>query len=195
MRSPRLAPLAVLTIALAACTGVVPGWTYAPAPTATPVASGAASSGPSAPASAAASAAASASASGSAPASAAASASALASASASASASSSAQPSASGSSSAGGPELKVTAENTAYKETTLTAPADTVFKIEFENEDAGVQHNVTIHEGSATGAELFRGELVTGVASKTYDIAALKAGTYAYVCIVHPTMIGTLTVQ
>ena len=67
--------------------------------------------------------------------------------------------------------------------------------IEFENKDAGTPHNVSIHEGSPTGTEVFQGQIFNGVATKDYDVKALQAGTYSFVCTVHPTMIGTLTVQ
>ena len=45
------------------------------------------------------------------------------------------------------------------------------------------------------GTEVFKGEIFPGVATKTYDVPALDAGAYAFVCTVHPTMTGTLTVQ
>ena len=56
-------------------------------------------------------------------------------------------------------------------------------------------HNVAIHKDAPTGAEVFQGEVFNGVAKKTYDVPPLPAGTYAFVCTVHPTMTGTLTVQ
>ena len=69
------------------------------------------------------------------------------------------------------------------------------FRIEFANQDPSVPHNVAIHEGSATGTEVFKGAIFPGVATQTYDVPALDAGAYAFVCTVHPTMTGTLTVQ
>jgi plastocyanin len=165
---PVVALLAVL--ALAACTSAKPGWTYAPAPSTTPIPSGEASG------------------------SAAPSGSAAASASASASASAPASEPA-GSASAGGTVLEIEAEGIAYKETALTAPAGQPFKIDFKNNDAGTPHNVAIHEGSATGAEKFKGEIFPGPGERTYDVPAMPAGAYAFVCTVHPNMTGTLTVQ
>jgi cytochrome c oxidase subunit 2 len=101
-----------------------------------------------------------------------------------------------GSAPAGGSTLTLTAASIQYVEKTLTAPAATPFQIEFDNQDAGVPHNVTIHKDSPTGEQLFAGDVFPGVAKKTYDVPALAAGTYSYVCVVHPTtMIGTLTVQ
>ena len=94
-----------------------------------------------------------------------------------------------------GPVLAVTALNIAFNPTTLEAPADTPFQIEFDNQDASVPHNVAIHEGSPTGAEVWKGEIFPGPAKKTYDVPPLKAGTYGFVCSVHPNMTGTLTVN
>ena len=39
------------------------------------------------------------------------------------------------------------------------------------------------------------GAIFPGVAQQTYDVPALAAGTYGFVCTVHPNMTGTLTVN
>ena len=95
----------------------------------------------------------------------------------------------------GGATLHISALGVAYEQKTLSAPAGKPFRIEFENKDPATPHNVSIHKDSPTGQEVFKGEVFPGVATKTYDVPALDAGTYAFVCTVHPTMIGTLTVQ
>jgi plastocyanin len=83
----------------------------------------------------------------------------------------------------------------AFDIATMSAPADTAFRIDFDNQDAGVLHNVAIHEGSASGTAVFTGETFAGVDQRVYDVPALAAGEYAFICSVHPTMAGTLTVQ
>lgn len=89
----------------------------------------------------------------------------------------------------------ISALNIQYEQTTVTAPAGVPFQIQFENKDAGTPHNVSIHQGGATGAELFKGTIFNGIETRTYDVPALDAGQYAFVCTVHPTMVGTLVVQ
>jgi cytochrome c oxidase subunit 2 len=91
--------------------------------------------------------------------------------------------------------LQLTATGIAYDKTELAAPANTPFQIDFTNDDAGIPHNVSIHAGSATGTEVFKGEIFTGTGARTYDVPALPAGTYTFVCSVHPNMVGTLTVK
>ncbi len=114
---------------------------------------------------------------------------------AAASAGASAEASAGPSGSANPNVVVISALGIKYEQATVTAPANTPFQIQFENKDAGTPHNVTIHLGGATGAELFKGAIFNGVETRTYDVPALDAGQYAFVCTVHPTMVGTLNAQ
>jgi cytochrome c oxidase subunit 2 len=115
-----------------------------------------------------------------------------------AAASPSAPPAPSGSAPPGEPgaaPLAIAALNVAFDKTELSAPADTPFQIEFDNQDPSIPHNVAIHEGSPTGPEVFRGEVFPGPAKRTYDVPPLPAGAYGFICSVHPNMAGNLTVQ
>jgi len=103
------------------------------------------------------------------------------------------QPSAGGG--GGGQAVNIEAEGVKFNESSVTAPAGQPFTIHFENKDQGTPHNVAIHQGSPTGQQVFMGEVFPGVATKDYQVPALQAGQYAFVCSVHPTMTGTLTVQ
>jgi plastocyanin len=93
-------------------------------------------------------------------------------------------------SSATGSVVNLKAQNIAFDPKSLTAPAGAAFQIAFDNQDNATMHDVLIKDGS--GKEVFKGDLVTGVAKKTYDVPALQAGSYTFSCTVHPTMTGTL---
>lgn len=93
----------------------------------------------------------------------------------------------------GGTVLQIAALNIEFDVSELTAPADVPFQIEFSNDDPGIPHNVAIRD--ATGADVFTGDIFNGVEQRTYDVPALPAATYQFVCTVHPNMVGTLTVQ
>lgn len=90
-------------------------------------------------------------------------------------------------------EIQIAALNTSFDQAELEAVAGQPFKIQFDNQDP-LPHNVAIHQGSPTGEEVFQGEIVTGPTQVTYDVPALPAGPYAFVCTVHPQMTGTLNV-
>jgi len=86
-----------------------------------------------------------------------------------------------------------------FAQTSLTAQAGLPIELRFDNQDPGVQHNVVIFPEDPTknpqATALFTGDLVSGPATQTYDVPALKSGTYYFHCAVHPTtMTGTITV-
>ena len=98
-----------------------------------------------------------------------------------------------------GTALHITAKGIAYSTNCLAAPANTPVTIAFQNDDAGTQHDIHIYSTDpathADAASLFQGDLVLGIASATYDVPALPAGTYFFHCDVHPTrMFGTFVV-
>ena len=88
--------------------------------------------------------------------------------------------------------VSIAALNIAFDTTELTAPADAPFTLRFDNQDAGVQHNVEIKEGAES---VFKGEIFAGVAERDYAVPALAAGDYEFICTVHPSMAGTLTTE
>ena len=110
--------IAVLVLALAACTSADPGWTYAPPPSDAPAPSVAPSAEPGSPAP---------------------------SGAVSPAPSTAVSP---GPSAPAGEVIQVSAVNIAFDQSTLTVPADTPFQIEFTNNDQGILHNVEIKNAS-----------------------------------------------
>ena len=92
-------------------------------------------------------------------------------------------------------DVTIVASGVQYTTTSASAPAGKAFTIAFDNRDAGIPHNVSIHAGDATGNQVFLGKIVTGPVIEVYDVPALAAGTYTFVCSVHANMTGTLTVK
>jgi plastocyanin len=104
--------------------------------------------------------------------------------------SASAAPSAAGST---GATLHISARNIAFDTDHLQAPAGQPFVLEFDNNDPGIPHNVDIQDPN--GVSLFRGQIINGPSTESYQIPALAAGVYRFACDVHPDMAGTLTVH
>lgn len=90
------------------------------------------------------------------------------------------------------PSIALAADQSRFLSASLSAPAGTRFTLRFDNREA-VPHNVSIREGSRS---LFTGATFAGPAARNYAVPALAAGTYQFVCDVHPTtMTGTLTAE
>lgn len=92
-------------------------------------------------------------------------------------------------------DVTVIARGIAYVEKTFTAPANAPFTIVFDNQAGGIAHDVDLFDTS--DAKVFNGEPIVGVSSVVYDVGALPAGTYKFICSLHPIpdMTGTATLE
>jgi plastocyanin len=108
-------------------------------------------------------------------------------------------PSADASSEASAPasgNILISALGVKFEQASVDVPADKDFKIDFDNKDPGTPHNVIIHQTDVNGPVVFSGETFNGVAVKTYDVPALAAGVYGFVCSIHPTtMVGVMNAK
>jgi plastocyanin len=75
---------------------------------------------------------------------------------------------------------------------TLIVPAGRPFDLIFNNNQAGVPHNVKIGDSAAMATVIFDGEVVTGPTQVTYLVPAISQGDYYFECKIHLNMNGTL---
>ena len=89
------------------------------------------------------------------------------------------------------------AATTGFEPTTLEAKADTAFTLVFENNDGtSGPHNIVINDPSGAPVPMGDTAFFSGPSTKSYAVPALKAGSYPFVCQVHPTtMTGKLEVK
>jgi plastocyanin len=101
------------------------------------------------------------------------------------------QPPAGNGGTATGDAVTIVAKDIAFKTTDVTVKAGSPVQIVLDNQD-GAPHNIAISD--ANGQGVFKGEIVSNTKA-TYDVPALAAGTYSFICEVHPTMKGTITAK
>jgi mono/diheme cytochrome c family protein/plastocyanin len=88
------------------------------------------------------------------------------------------------------------AASTGFTPTTLEAKANTAFTLTFDNQDSTAPHNVVIDNSSGKPVPMGDTSFFTGPQKRQYAVPALPAGTYAFMCQVHPTtMKGTIEVK
>ena len=103
---------------------------------------------------------------------------------------------------------KLVAHKIAFEPVTLTAPADKVWHIDFDQEDDKifgttiVKHDVAIAAGTSKAPNaltfedrIFESKIYT-LGKYTFDVGGLPAGSYTFWCTVHPNeMHGQLTLK
>lgn len=91
----------------------------------------------------------------------------------------------------------VVAQSIAFDTDEITLPAGTPTPIIFENQDAGIPHNLSIYRNEDYTDPVYEpGQPFPGPGEETYEIPPLEPGTYYFRCDVHPTtMEGTVVVE
>ena len=90
-----------------------------------------------------------------------------------------------------GDAVTVVAKDIAFKNPDVAVKAGAPVQIVLDNQD-GAPHNIAISD--ANGQGVFKGEIVSNT-KVTYNVPALAAGTYTFICEVHPSIKGTITAK
>ncbi|MFB3738375.1 MAG: cytochrome c oxidase subunit II, partial [Candidatus Velamenicoccus archaeovorus] len=95
-----------------------------------------------------------------------------------------------------GNQLHVTAKDVSWDTSCLAVTADQPISLTVTNDDAGIDHNFAVWDGPARKHQFFATGKFPGVATNSYDLSALPAGTYYFQCNVHgPAMSGVFIVR
>jgi len=96
----------------------------------------------------------------------------------------------------GAATLQLSARDIKYDKDALAAPADQPFVIDFKNQDpAGISHDVDVRQTDGTTVVVDQ-QTIDGGTEVQYQYQALPAGTYTFICSIHPAIMhGTLTVN
>jgi plastocyanin len=91
----------------------------------------------------------------------------------------------------------VGAATAGFQPTSLTAKANTAFQLIFDNQDNQAPHNLILQNPDGSNVQV-SGDTAffTGPGQRQYAVPALPAGSYPFMCQVHPTtMKGTIEIQ
>lgn len=94
-------------------------------------------------------------------------------------------PGGSGGPPAGPGGIVVVAELVKFDKATLNVPAGEPFQLTLDNRDAGTPHDVDIVAGEET---VFDMPDFPGAETRTFDVPAIEAGTYTFLCSIHPDL-------
>jgi plastocyanin len=85
--------------------------------------------------------------------------------------------------------VNLTAKGLAFDKKTIEVPAGAEVIVNFDNQDSGIPHNLAVYDTSAATTTIFKGEVITGPKTITYNFTApTKPGTYFFRCDIHPTV-------
>ncbi len=91
--------------------------------------------------------------------------------------------------------LKIVAASNRWDTSALSAPAAKIWHLELTNQERTVPHNFTVSSGPAYEERIY-GTPNVKKGTFRYDIPALPAGSYLFMCTLHAnTMTGTLAIQ
>jgi plastocyanin len=89
--------------------------------------------------------------------------------------------------------INLAAKSMAFDKSTLSVPAGASVTIVFDNQDAGIPHNVSVYQNMSGGATtpVFIGDVIKGPSSITYHFTApTTQGSYYFVCDIHPQIMN-----
>ena len=94
-----------------------------------------------------------------------------------------------------GVSIKLVASHAMWNVNAVTAPAGKVWHLIIDNRDTNFPHNFVVSHVPELQSKIFAPPFL-GIATQTFAIPGLPAGTYEFTCSLHPdSMTGVLTIK
>jgi plastocyanin len=91
--------------------------------------------------------------------------------------------------------VDLTTQNNKFDKDMITVPSGANVTIKFNNKDNGTQHNFSVYNNSKATTSLFKGTVITGPTTITYQFTVPDINvTYFFRCDIHPEENGKLIV-
>jgi len=94
---------------------------------------------------------------------------------------------------ASGATYTITARDFSFSPSALSVLAGVPLSLVLDNQDGSVPHGILVTPPGPGEGPWFEGEVVYGVAQKTYSIPALKPGIYLFSCPLHRVEVVVVT--
>ncbi len=96
---------------------------------------------------------------------------------------------------ASGATYTITARDFSFSPSTLAVKAGVPLSVVLDNQDGSVPHGILVTPPGPGEGQWFEGEVVYGVAQKTYSIPALGPGIYLFSCPLHGDEVVVVTAE
>jgi plastocyanin len=90
--------------------------------------------------------------------------------------------------------IALVARDIAFAPVEFGAPAGVPLRVELDNQDREIPHNIVLYGDAQFTTKLATSEIVSAPATTGMTVPGLVPGVYQFRCDVHPNMTATLTI-
>src|SRR4029079_18645354 len=85
--------------------------------------------------------------------------------------------------------IRLVAQGVELTPAAIHVPAGSPLSVTVDNRDAGIPHGIQLQADTAPPTVLATGQVITGPATDRFEVPGMMAGSYRFICQVHPNMV------